>query len=380
MTTDYIADDIELKALCDELHQHDTLYLDTEFIRESTYYPILCLIQIATAERSVCIDPLAIKDLSPLMDVLYNPKITKVIHAGRQDMEILHQLNGKLPSPLFDSQIASAFLGYGEQIGYGELIKRELGIQLDKSHSRTDWKKRPLSPAQLEYALDDVRYLAKAYPLLIEKLQSLQRLDWVLEESAGLAQPELYTNPPDKMWLRVKRVNSLRGKALAVLQKLAAWREQTAVTRDSPRRRILADDVLLTLAKQQPANMDSLGRIRGLHPSFMKRHAQNILDIIQQAPEKPDTSDLQAKPSGTVDAALVDAASALLRLCADRAGISTGVLANRSDIEKLIRDSEAKIALMQGWRYQIAGHELQQFLGSNGSLAVKDGKLNFNNT
>ena len=379
MTTEYIADDAALKAFCDVLRQHDTLYLDTEFIRESTYYPILCLIQIATAEQSVCIDPLTIKDLGPLMDVLYDPKITKVIHAGRQDMEILFQLNGALPSPLFDTQIAAAFLGYGEQIGYGELIKRELGVQLDKSHSRTDWKKRPLSPAQLEYALDDVRYLAKAYPKLIEKLQSLHRLQWVQEESAGLEQSDLYTNQPDKMWLKVKRASSLRGKALAVLQKLAAWRELTAVDRDSPRRRILTDDVLLTLARQQPSDMDSLTRIRGLHPSFMKHHANKILEIIEQAPEKPDTSDLKTKPSGSVDSALLDGASALLRLCADRAGISTGVLANRSDIEKLVRDTDAGIKLMQGWRYQIAGQELQHFLNGKGSLTVVNGKLTFNN-
>ena len=379
MTTEYIADDAALKAFCDVLRQHDTLYLDTEFIRESTYYPILCLIQIATAEQSVCIDPLTIKDLGPLMDVLYDPKITKVIHAGRQDMEILFQLNDTLPSPLFDTQIAAAFLGYGEQIGYGELIKRELGVQLDKSHSRTDWKKRPLSPAQLEYALDDVRYLAKAYPKLVEKLQSLHRLQWVQEESAGLEQSDLYTNQPDKMWLKVKRASSLRGKALAVLQKLAAWRELTAVDRDSPRRRILTDDVLLTLARQQPSNMDSLTRIRGLHPSFMKHHANKILEIIEQAPEKPDTSDLKAKPSGSVDSALIDGASALLRLCADRAGISTGVLANRSDIEKLVRDTDAGIKLMQGWRYQIAGQELQHFLNGKGSLTVVNGKLTFNN-
>ncbi|HED17598.1 MAG TPA: ribonuclease D [Gammaproteobacteria bacterium] len=202
MTTEYIDNDATLKNFCDELQQHDTLFLDTEFIRETTYYPVLCLIQVATAEHSACIDPITINDLSPLMDVLYNAKITKVVHAGRQDMEILFQLNGKLPSPLFDTQIAAAFLGYGEQIGYGELINRELGVQLDKSHSRTDWKKRPLSTAQVEYALDDVRYLAKAYPRLVEKLQSLRRLQWVQEESAGLEQSVLYTNPPDKMWLR----------------------------------------------------------------------------------------------------------------------------------------------------------------------------------
>ncbi len=377
MTTEYIDNDATLKNFCDELQQHDTLFLDTEFIRETTYYPVLCLIQVATAEHSACIDPITINDLSPLMDVLYNAKITKVVHAGRQDMEILFQLNGKLPSPLFDTQIAAAFLGYGEQIGYGELINRELGVQLDKSHSRTDWKKRPLSTAQVEYALDDVRYLAKAYPRLVEKLQSLRRLQWVQEESAGLEQSVLYTNPPDKMWLKVKRASSLRGKALAVLQKLAAWREQTAVDRDSPRRRILADDVLLTLARQQPSDMDSLTRIRGLHPSFLKHYANTIMEIIQQSPDKPDTSDLKEKPTSAVDSALLDGASALLRLCADRAGISTGVLANRADIEKLVRDKDAGIALMQGWRFQIAGQELQQFLNGKVSLSVTDGKLVF---
>lgn len=377
MTIEYIIDADALTKFCDELLQHDTLYLDTEFIRESTYYPILCLIQIATEQRSVCIDPLTINDLSPLMDVLYNPKITKVVHAGRQDMEIFFQLTGKLPAPMFDTQIAAAFLGYGEQIGYGELIKRELGVQLDKSHSRTDWKKRPLSPAQLEYALDDVRYLAKAYPLLVEKLDALHRLQWVQEESAGLEQPDLYLNHPEKMWLKVKRSNSLRGKALAVLQKLAAWREQTAVDRDSPRRRILGDDVLITLARQQPSELDSLSRIRGLHPSFLKRYAEDVLEIIAQAPDKPDTEGLVPKPASSVDTALLDSASALLRLSAEQVGISPGVLASRADIEKLVRDHAAAIALMQGWRYEIAGKDLLQFLNGKGSLMVLDGRLKY---
>ncbi len=375
MATEYITDTDALKVFCDYLAHCETVFIDTEFIRESTYYPELCLIQVSSTEQSACIDPLVIEDLGPLMEVLYNTQITKVLHAGRQDMEILYQLQGRVPSPLFDTQVAAAFLGYGEQIGYGELIKRELGVQLDKSHSRTDWKKRPLSPAQLEYALDDVRYLARAWPKLVEKLEASKRLQWVQEESAALEQEDLYVNHPDMMWLRVKRVNSLRGRALSVLQRLAAWREQTAMSRNMPRRRLLNDDVLLVLARQQPRDMDSLTRMRGIHPTVMKRHAQDILTVIAEAPEQAEATEMLRKPAASVDASLLDGASALLRLCAEQAGISTGVLANRSDIEKLIRNQDAEIALTHGWRYDIAGRDLLQFLNGAAALRVENGKL-----
>ena len=236
MSYSYIETPADLSALCEQLKRSDWLTLDTEFIREETYYPQLCLIQVATDDVVACIDPLAIDDLSPLMEVFYDPAITKVLHSARQDLEIFQNLRGRPPENIFDTQIAATLLGQGDQIGYGNLAKAMLGVELDKAHSRTDWAKRPLSPEQLDYAADDVRYLRDIYKQQIQQLQEMGRLQWLDEDFAQLSNPALYEPPIADAWKRLKGLNRLKGVQLAIVRELAQWREELAKERNLPRR------------------------------------------------------------------------------------------------------------------------------------------------
>src|SRR3569833_1048425 len=267
----YIDDTRALAALCTRLRGTEWIALDTEFVREKTLYPILCLIQIASADTLACIDPLALPDLDPLLDVLNDPAITKVMHAARQDMEIFNHLRGELPRPVFDTQLAAPLLGLQEQIGYAALVDNILNVKLDKAHIRADWSQRPLSPAQLEYAADDVRYLAVLYPRLRDTLAAKARLQWLAGDFAELSNPRLYACPPADAWLRIKGTPRLRTRQLAVAQALAAWREETAQRQNRPRSWILRDENLLDLARLQPLGIGELAQVRGLHEQAVAR-------------------------------------------------------------------------------------------------------------
>ncbi len=259
----YIDTSAALRELCGQLRGNPWLTLDTEFLREKTYYPRLCLLQVATPELVACIDPLALEDLSPLLDVIYDDSITKVMHAARQDMEIFFHLRHTLPSPVFDTQIAALLLGYPDQIGYGNLVKETLGIELEKLHTRTDWSRRPLSDEQIRYAADDVFHLAQVYRHLVGKLTELGRLDWLSDDFARLTQVDLYRNDPAQAWLKVRGGNRLRGAGLAVLQALAQWRETLARDQDRPRGWLLRDDELVEIARHLPGTLDGARRHPG---------------------------------------------------------------------------------------------------------------------
>ncbi|MEM7257804.1 MAG: HRDC domain-containing protein, partial [Pseudomonadota bacterium] len=221
--------------------------IDTEFLRERTYRPELCLIQIATDEHLFCIDPLALDNIDCLLDVIYREDITKVLHAAGQDLEIFYWLRGAVPHNLFDTQIAAPLLGYPEQAGYATLVKQALNIDLSKSHSRADWSRRPLPPQQLAYAADDVIYLAQVYPKFLHELESLGRLEWLHSEWEALTDPDLYEKPAHQMWKRLRHIEKLKGPRLAVAQRLATWREETARQRNLPRNWLLKDDVLTSI-------------------------------------------------------------------------------------------------------------------------------------
>jgi ribonuclease D len=220
----YIDTPSGLDAFCKQISTAEWIALDTEFLREKTYYPKLCLLQIATPDTVACIDPIALDDLSPVLDVIFDEGITKVMHSGRQDMEIFFNIHGKPPSPIFDTQIAALLLGYADQIGYANLVKEMLGIELDKLHTRADWSLRPLSADQLKYAADDVVYLAEIYRKMTAQLTEMGRLAWLAGDFERLTSPELYGNPPGQAWLKVKGGNRLKGASLSVLQALAEWR------------------------------------------------------------------------------------------------------------------------------------------------------------
>jgi len=377
MTALYIESPAQLTALCEQLRRHDWLTLDTEFLREKTYRPRLCLLQVANPEVIACIDPLALDDLSPLLEVLYDRSITKVLHAAHQDLEIFFEMRGALPAPVFDTQIAATLLGHGDQIGYGNLVKAELGIELDKAHARTDWCHRPLDDAQLDYAADDVRHLCEIYLRQRQQLTDLGREQWLQADFDELVDPARYSNPPETAWLRVKGGNRLRGVQLAVLQSLAAWREEQAQTSNRPRRWILKDEVLLDLAKQMPTDEGRLRRIRGLEEGSVQRHGANLLRLIAEAKQLPKEQWPTLKEGQRLppqQEPLVDVLMALLRERCQQQRISPSAVAGRRELERLVL-GESDIPLLHGWRAAIAGQALQALLRGELMLLVESGRL-----
>lgn len=377
MTALYIDTAAQLDTLCQQLRRHDWFTLDTEFLREKTYRPRLCLLQVANPEVIACIDPLALEDLSPLLDVLYDPGITKVLHAAHQDLEIFFEMRGEVPAPIFDTQVAATLLGQGEQIGYGNLVKTVLGIELEKAHSRADWCHRPLEEAQLAYAADDVRHLREVYLQQRQQLAELGREQWLQADFDELTNPARYSNPPENAWLRLKGSNRLKGVQLAVLQALAAWREEQAQRSDRPRRWILKDDVLLDLSKQMPQKLEKLQRIRGLEAGTIQRHGEKLLQLIAGARELPREQWPQVRVGKRLPAEqepLVDIMMALLRERCQQQHISPGAVAGRRDIEQMLM-GETEIPLLKGWRAAIAGESLQQLLAGKLALMVEDGHL-----
>ncbi len=378
MTQDlYIDSPAGLKQLCVVLRRHPWLTLDTEFIREKTYRPRLCLIQVANPEVVACIDPLALDDLTPLLDLLYEPAILKVLHAARQDLEILHEMRGALPRPLFDTQIAATLLGQGEQIGYAALVQEELGISLDKGHARTDWCQRPLAPEQISYAADDVRHLREVYLRQHQRLAALGRLAWLEEDFNALTDPQLYLNPPELAWQRIKGANRLKGVQLAVLLQLAAWREVRAQQFDKPRRWIVGDDQLLDMARLMPLDQTQLGRLRGLEEGSKRRFGDEWFKVIAAAKQLPREQWPSLKEGPRLQSAqepLVDALMALLRQCCDTAQVTPSAVASRRDLERLVL-GDGEVALLHGWRAAIAGDQLVAFLHGESALTVAQGQL-----
>ncbi|MGD8547241.1 MAG: ribonuclease D, partial [Thiohalophilus sp.] len=278
----------QLEKACETLGQSSILALDTEFMREKTYYARLCLIQISSEEQVFIIDPLKLEHLQPLLDLLFNPKILKLVHAGRQDLELFYDLTGRVPAPIFDTQIAATLLGFADQIGYASLVEKILGTQLDKSHTRTDWAQRPLSQNQLAYAADDVVYLMQLYPVIIDRLHKLGREDWLQDDFAALSDPTIYQNDPTESWQRVSGNGKLKPRQLAALQRLAVWREKRAQTLNKPRKWIMSDDVLINLSQRLPDSQKKLTSIRGLPESLIREHADELIQFIEQARTLPD--------------------------------------------------------------------------------------------
>jgi ribonuclease D len=276
----YLVDQPALDEFCTGLRGASWLALDTEFIREQTYYPQLCLIQVANTEQIACIDPLALPSLDPLLEVLYDPTVTKVLHAAYQDLEIFYYLRGAVPTPIFDTQLAASVLGYGNQVGYANLVQQMLGVELEKTHTRADWRRRPLPSAWLAYAADDVRHLREIYwqqRVMLKERGGMEGLD---EDFTALTDPVRYQPQPQEAWRRIREHQRLRGVQRAVLQALAAWREEQAIRNDRPRRWILHDGPLLELARRMPDDVDGLARIHGLPPATLRRHGPALLERI----------------------------------------------------------------------------------------------------
>lgn len=361
-----------LAALCERLSGADYLTVDTEFMRETTFWPKLCLVQIAGPDEAAAIDPLADGiDLSPLFGLLNDPGILKVMHAGRQDLEIFYHLTGEVPVPLFDTQVAAMVCGFGDQVGYEALIAKLAKVQLDKSSRFTDWSHRPLSDRQLEYALGDVVHLRPAYEKLRARVEEQGRMGWIEEEITALCDPGLYRIVPEETWRRLK---PKRGEAryLSVLQAIAAWREEEAMTRDQPRNRVVRDEVLLQLAAHPPADAGALARVRGLSRGFEKsRMGEGLLAAIQSGLERPagDAPALPRRPDlprgiGPV----TDLLKVLLKFKCDAHNVAQRLVASVADLEQIAADENADVAALKGWRRELFGEDALRL--RNGQVAL----------
>ncbi len=377
MQESYIDTAEGLQRICEQLRRSRFVTLDTEFVRERSYYPRLCLIQLADEQQTAVIDPIAITDLTPLRALLMDPAVTKVLHSARQDLEIFYHLFGELPTPLWDTQIAATLLGHGDQVGYGALVKELLGIELDKSHSRTDWEQRPLDTAQLRYAADDVIHLVAVYQRLLAELERRGRSSWLAEDFAALTQPQLYHTDPEEAWERIKGRQKLRGVQLAALQLLAAWREQRAQEDDLPRRWVASDEVLLDVARILPESTDKLARIRGLPKPVAERHGKALLALVAEARALPKQAwpRLEQGERLTLEQeAIADAMMAIVRLRGAEQQVSPSAIATRRELEALLLGGR-EIALLHGWRGALVGEQLQRLVAGEVALRVRQGQL-----
>jgi len=375
--TEVIDTEAGLAELCDRLRGQPVLALDTEFLREKTYRAQLCLLQVAAEGVIACVDPLAIDNLDPLLDIIYDPDVIKVMHSARQDMEIFFDLRGDLPKPLFDSQIAATLLGYGEQVGYANLVKGMLGVELDKMHTRTDWTQRPLDEAQIEYAADDVRYLFKMYPQQVETLKAKDRLGWLQEDFDELTNINTYSPPEETLWKRVKGRQKLKGVQLAILRDLAIWREDQAKKINRPRRWILKDDVMVDISRFAPQDNAGLEKIRGLEARTVQNHGAALLAAIQQGKSSAKESwpkKVEGRRLTQTQDALVDVLMAVLRARGAEHEVSPALLANRKELENLIL-GQTDSPVLHGWRAELAGHDLQAVLSGKRVIQVADGRL-----
>lgn len=373
----YIDTPAALDTFCSHLRTADWIALDTEFLREKTYYPKLCLLQIATRQEVACIDPLALPDLAPLLEILADPGITKVMHSGRQDMEIFYHLAGVPPAPVFDTQIAAPLLGFADQIGYANLVREVLGVSLEKLHTRADWSERPLTTDQLNYAADDVIYLVELYLKLREALEQHGRLAWLEDDFRQMTSAALYESPPQLAWQKVKGTNRLKGAALSILQALAAWREQRAQDKDLPRGWLMKDEVMIDLARHRPTTLEALGAIRGLGERLISRNGQELLALIAQAAERKPEPLPDTNPRDRLDPdqdALIDVMMAVVRISAEEHSLNPTMLATRKQLEALLL-GDNQGGVMQGWRRKLIGERLQRLLAGELALTVRNGRL-----
>ncbi|HEY6662192.1 MAG TPA: ribonuclease D [Sphingomicrobium sp.] len=371
----------DLKTLVDRLARQPFVAVDTEFMRENTYWPDLCLIQVASVDEAAAIDPKAEGlDMKPLLDLfVVDDEVLKVFHAGGQDLEIIHNLTGKVPYPLFDTQIAAMALGHGEQIGYSNLIESLLGHSLDKGARFTDWSRRPLDKRQIDYAIADVTHLATIFPRMVEKLKKTGRGAWLDEEMERLADSSSFAFPPEDAWKRLK-LPSRNPAVLGRLKALAAWRETEARSKNLPRGRIIKDDTLAEIVLHPPKNQDDLGRIRGLSAGWRNNDigARLIAAIGAAKPlEHDELPDREPKRPGlTKDAALVsDLLKLLLKIRAKETGVAARLIARSDDLEALAAGVRKNLRILSGWRYEEFGKDALNLVEGRMAFAIENGKL-----
>jgi len=360
------------------LRQASVVAIDTEFMREKTYFAKLCLIQLANDDLAAIVDPLVCKDLSPLCELFEDTSVVKILHAGGQDLEIFFRECETTLSPIFDTQTAATLTGYPQQIGYGPLVNEVTGVKLDKGDSYTDWSRRPLSATQVEYALNDVRYLPEVYRELSGKLEESGRTDWLQAEFDRLADPATYRIVPEEQWRRVKRISSLNRRQLAVAREVAAWREREAIRRDIPKRWVLGDEGVVEVARRAPATGAELSAIRGVPDKIGQSATGGLLEAVAKgaAVDEEDLPSLKKKrrPAVDIDGA-VDLMVALVRLRAHEHGVAMPLLASRDELERLASGDREGNAMLEGWRREIVGNELVELLDGSVTLSLANAQL-----
>ncbi|PKQ00679.1 MAG: ribonuclease D [Alphaproteobacteria bacterium HGW-Alphaproteobacteria-13] len=373
-----------LVQFVDLIKNSDFIAVDTEFMRENTFWPELCLIQVADSDHAAAIDPMAPGiDLKPLLDLMVdNEDVLKVFHAGGQDVEIIFNLTGRTPHPIFDTQVGQMALGQAEQVGYSNLVEAWLGLQLDKGARFTDWSRRPLDRRQIDYAIGDVTHLAKIFPMMLKKLVKTERGHWLDEEMEKLADPAGYNIDPEKAWLRIK-LPSRKPEALGRLKALAAWREREARAKNLPRGRIVKDETLADIAAHPPKSQDGLGGVRGLSATWKANdigaRLMDALAVAQPLPKEDMPDRTPRGPGLGKEGVLVaDLLKLLLKIRSRELNVAARLIARSDDLEALAAGRRENISMMQGWRYDVFGHAALDLVEGRVGFAVRHGKLVMN--
>lgn len=372
----YLSTKNELEQFCQQASAAKVIAVDTEFLRERTYFPKLCLVQVAAGDNIAAIDPILIDDLTPLAELFEDPSVTKVFHACGQDLEVLLDGMGVTCEPVFDTQLAAAFLGLRQQVSYASLVESYCGVRLPKAESLTDWSRRPLDPEQLTYAEDDVRYLPGIYDRMMAELIERDRLSWVAPEMEALCDPARIKRDPREAYRRLRRAGSLTRRQLAVAREACAWREETAARRDLPRKWVASDEVIVEVCKRTPTTLDRLRRIRGTD-QIGEGDARSLLAAVARGAACPADEcpkmERHARPSADTES-VIDLMYAVLRLISERSGVATQLIATRDDLLEFVQDRGSS-SLASGWRHELAGSTLERLLAGEVGLTVRDGRI-----
>ena len=380
MNFEYIDSDQALAEFCQQIKDCKLCALDTEFLREKTYFPLLALIQLATETHQACIDPLKVSDFSPLIAIFKNQSMVKILHSPGQDLELFYQQFDALPDPVFDTQLAAAVLGYANQIGYADLVNRICGVQLDKKHTRADWSKRPLSEGELDYAMDDVRYLLQIYSELKSELEKRERWSWVKVDFEKMSDKAEFTLDVSALWKKLRGIQKLKGAALNNADQLCRWREQKAISSNRPRRWIMKDEDLIDIARFKPGSASELSEIGNLSADYIRKNGEAILKVLAEAaqidpadyPKLPEYSKLNSDQQ-----AISDCLMAICRVVTENNQIALASVTTKKEIDQLVAGNmDSKIT--RGWRNEMIGRHLVRFLQGKSSLSCRDGKLVYN--
>jgi ribonuclease D len=371
-----ITDQNKLNNFFEKCRKEKFLAVDTEFIRDNTYYPYLCLIQIAGVDFAGAIDPLAKLDMSPIWELLLNKNILKVFHSGRQDIEIFFKLMGEIPTPIYDTQIAAMFCGLGDQIGYEGLVNNFLGLSVNKQHQFTNWIQRPLSQSQIDYAVSDVTHLVKIFPLINKLIKDNNREDWVNKEIEHLTKKDLYQINPEEVWKKIKLKNS-NPQMLNLLKHLAHWRENECKKRNIPRTRLIKDDVLINISFSQPKTISEIKKIRAIPRNLSNNDFCQIIEVIERAlkTKREEWPLVSNSNSPKISKSCLELLKLLLKYCSEENGLAEKVIANTEDLRSILEGEKKNMKVFTGWRKEIFGEMALSLLNGKLAFKIENGKI-----